>query len=48
MVTVHGFLQVMLIVCAPSFIFVAWMIWRAPEAEHKVANADDPGSVADA
>jgi hypothetical protein len=38
MIIVRGILEVLVVISAPSMVFVVWMFWRAREAEDNAAS----------
>jgi hypothetical protein len=38
MIIVRGILQVLVVISAPSLVFVSWMLWRTRGAEDKAAS----------
>lgn len=38
MISLQASLEVITVVCAPSLIFAAWMVWRTPHAENEAVS----------
>jgi hypothetical protein len=38
MTTLYLFLEVITVVCAPSLIFAAWIVWRAANVENEAVS----------
>lgn len=38
MIALQTFIEVITVVCAPSLVFAAWMIWRTPKVENEAVS----------